>query len=284
MARSDDGNVQITFTIPFEEIDSKRQEVALSMGQTITVPGFRKGKAPLANLLTHIPSDQLLEKTLSQILPKLVSDAITQHKIKPAIYPKFELVKALDNEPWQIRAITCEIPEFELGDYKKAIANIAKSSSIWTPEKGNKQENESKMTRELKEQEVIKALIESVKIDIPKILVEEEVNARLSQLLEKIEKLGLNLDTYLKSIGKTAESLRTEYETQASQTLSLDLILSKIAEKENIKVDEKQVDAAIQVSSADKELSDQLKSPEQRRYVEAILRKRAALDSLTALL
>jgi hypothetical protein len=36
-------------------------------------------------------------------------------------------------------------------------------------------------------------------------LIDEEVNSRLSKLLERIEKLGLTLESYLSSIGKTAQ-------------------------------------------------------------------------------
>jgi len=45
-------------------------------------------------------------------------------------------------------------------------------------------------------------LLRNIKIEIPKLLIEEEVNTRLSQLLERIEKLGLDLEKYLQTIGK----------------------------------------------------------------------------------
>jgi len=285
-AKSDDGTIQITFTIPFDQIKKTREKVAAELGKEMEIPGFRKGKAPLDKILPRIPENTLIEKTLAKILPKLLAEAINKHKIKPAIYPKFELVKAVEGEDWQIRAVTCELPEIKLGDYKKTIAGTLRAKSIWTPAsaKAAGDKPDKKISKEEKEQEIIKALLETTKITIPKILLDEEVNHRLSSLLARLEKLGLTLETYLASIGKTAETLRTEYEKQASEALALDLILNKIAEKEKIEIDEKQIEETIKASTADPKLAERLDTPEQRRLIESVLKRRAALDSLSALL
>ena len=44
------------------------------------------------------------------------------------------------------------------------------------------------------------------------------------------------LESYLKSVGKTAEILRAEYEMQAKDAISLELILNAIADDEKIGV------------------------------------------------
>lgn len=287
IARSDDGTIQITFTIPYEVIKKARMGTAEELGREIEVPGFRKGKAPIDKVINHIPQNTLLEKTLSKILPKHFSDAISEHKIKPAIYPKFELVKAQEGEDWQIRGVTCEIPEVNLGDYKKAIAGSSRAKKIWTPGNAKAQKDEKgekEISKQEKEQEVMKILLDNIKVKVPKILVDEEVNSRLSRLLGRIEKLGLTLEGYLASINKTPQSIRGEYEEQARQGLTLDLTLTKIAEQEGIKIDKAQVDSAIKAASADPSLTEKLDTPEQRRVIESILKRRAVLDSLAKLL
>lgn len=292
IARSNDGTIQITFSIPFKEVKAKRQEAALELGKNMEIPGFRKGKAPLDRLISQIPQATLIEKTLGKILPKLIANAISKHKIKPAIYPKFELVKAQEGENWQIRATTCELPRINLGDYKKTIAGSLRAKAIWAPRQargklassGHQPDKKGEPTHEEKEQEVIKTLLETVKIDIPKLLIDEEVNQRLSNLLSRLEKLGLTLENYLASIGKTAESLRQEYEKQARDAINLELILNKIAEEESIKIEEEQIENTIKASSASSELTERLKTPEQRRLIESVLKRRGALDSLVSLL
>lgn len=267
IARGDDGNIQITFDIPFEIIKTNKALILEDLTKNTEVPGFRKGKAPVSEVEKKTSPENLIEKTLAKILPVALGQAITENKIKPAIYPKFELIKAPDSENWQVRAVTCEIPQFELGDYKKLITNNIKKNS----------------STEKKEQEVIKILLESIKIKLPKILIDEEVNSRLSQLLDRIEKLGLNLDNYLASVGKTPQSIRDEYIIQAQNTISLELILQKIAEDQKIKIEEKQIDEIIKVSGADPKAAEKLNTPEQRLFIASILRKKAALESLTTL-
>lgn len=139
------------------------------------------------------------------------------------------------------------------------------------------------MRQEEKEQIAIKTLLETIKINIPKVLIEEEVNARLSSLLERIEKLGLSLDTYLSSIGKTPEGIRGEYEQSAKDALSLELLLNKVADSEGLKVEEKEIDGAIAASGADPKVAERLNTPEQRRLIRSVLLRKAALDSLTSL-
>mgnify|MGYP002623320080 CR=1 FL=1 len=285
VAKEKDGSIQITFTIPFKDIESARKEAAEELGKNVEVPGFRKGKAPLKKLIEHIPDNALIEHTLSRILPGLVGEAIKEHNLKLAIYPRFELIRATEGDDWQVRALSAEIPEIDLGNYKKEIAGAARAEGIWTPDKAGKTEKDKEPSSEEKEQAAINALLKSVKLDVPKVLIDEEVNSRVSQLLSRLEKLGLDLESYLSSLGKTAETLRKEYEAQASEAIKLDLALNKIAEEEKIEVDEKEVKEALDARHAGHDHPENHEhSPEEKRMVTSILRRRAALDSLVALI
>lgn len=283
IAREEDGNVQITFSIPFAIVKTAQDETIAEMAKDIEVPGFRKGMAPLNKVVEKIPQNTLIEHSLSHLLPKALAEVITNNKLKIAIYPKFELISAEPGKDWQIKAVTCELPEFSLGDYKKTIQGEMRSKSIIVPGK-DKPEDLTK-TREEKESMVIKALVENVKITIPKILIEEEVASRLSNLLSRVEKLGLAIEGYLSSIGKTVETLRAEYELQAKDAIALDLILTKVAMEENLKVSEAEVDAALNMSTAttSPKVEDKEGIESRKRMIESILKRRQALDFLISL-
>lgn len=265
IARQDDGGVQITFTIPYDEIKKAQAETVEEMAKDIEVKGFRKGKAPLEKVKEKIPQATLIEHSLSHILPKALGEAIKENDLKLAIYPKYELLKAEEGKDWEIVAKTCELPEVNLGDYKTVVGGEIRAASL-----------KKELAREEKEQVALKAVLTGIKIIIPRILIDEEVNSRLSSLLSRIEKLGLALETYLPSIGKTPDSLRVEYETQANEALALDLILSKIAETENLTVTEAEVNEALKTAS-DSDIESQ------KRIVESVLKKRRALEFLTSL-
>lgn len=280
IAREGNGNVQITFTIPFAAIKKAQDDTIAEMAKDMEIPGFRKGNAPLAKVTEKIPQQHLVEHSLGHLLPQALSDAIEKHKLKIAIYPKFELISAKDGEAWQIKGVTCELPEFELGDYKKAVQGSIAAKNLWTPDKGQP-EKQAKPTREEMESIVIGALLENIKIEIPQILIEDESDSRLSNLLARLEKLGLALESYLASINKRAEDLRAEYASQARSAISLDLILNKIAQTEKIEVTEKEIDEAMSISNATKSPKE---DPESRkRLLESILKRRKALDFLVQL-
>lgn len=283
ITRKDDGAIVITYKIPFKEIKEKRDKVAEELGKDVEVPGFRKGKAPANKVVDQIPEHTLIEQTLGRILPQMVGKTIKNEDIKPAMYPKFDLVSAEEGEDWVVRATTCEMPKVELGDYKKKIKGTARAKSLWTPDKGSDKDKKGPSQQE-KEQAAIQALIEAVDIKIPEVLIRQEVDVRLSRLLDRIQNLGLSLESYLSSIGKNAEELRGEYSNQAKDAITLELALEKIAQEEGVKIEKEDVDKMIEASSGDKELSKKLDTPQQRQQIEAVLRKRAALQKITSYL
>lgn len=255
LAREDNGNVQITFTIPSEIVKKAQEEALEHLGADIEISGFRKGKAPIEKVKEKISQSKLIEHSLGHLLPEALGEAMKEHKLRLAMYPKYEVTKAEEGKDWEVKALSCELPEVKLGDYKKLLEKVEKKEDI-----------------------ILKTLLENIKITIPSILVEEEANSRLSQLLERIEKLGLALENYLTSVGKKAEDLRAEYAKQASDAISIDLILNAIALDLKIKITKEEIEDAIKKTGATGEI------PEDRRLlVESILMRRSALDSLLKL-
>ncbi|QQG41349.1 MAG: hypothetical protein HYV90_04275 [Candidatus Woesebacteria bacterium] len=273
IARENGGNIQITFTIPFDLVKRAQEETIAEMAKDIEIPGFRKGMAPLAKVAEKIPQNRIIEHALGHLLPPALAESVEKNNLKLAIYPKFELISGKENEPWQIMGLTCELPEVTLGDYKKFVQGALRASSIITGPASAK----ATAGREEKEGVVIKALIDNVKIEIPQILIEEEADSRLSSLLSRLEKLGLALEGYLASMKKKPEDLRAEYAVQAKQAIAIDLILSKIAVDQNMKIEPKEIDEAIKISGS----SDT--SDERKRLIESILKRRKALDFLISL-
>ena len=175
-----------------------------------------------------------------------------------------------ESKGWQFTALTCELPEIKLNGYKEAIQKITAKSKIIIPGKDSKE-------TEVKFEEIVGALLESVSVKIPKILIDNEVERLLSSLLDDIKKLGLTLDQYLASSGRTAATLRAEYEKKAENDIKLEFALQKIAEVEKITVDEKEIEEAIQKTKSEQEK----KHLEQNRYLLAsILRQQKTLDFL----
>lgn len=266
IAKGNDLNIQITYTIPADAIAEIRIHVLKEIAQDTTVPGFRKGMAPVSKVEEKIDPNKLTEHILSHLLPHAFADSVEEHHLKPAIYPKFEAVKIEDGKDWEIRAITCELPEVKLGDYKKKVAGELRASKIVTSPTDDKDGKGTKVS----DDQVINALLKNVKIEIPKILIDEEVNGRLSQLLARIEKLGLTLEGYLASIKENSDSLREKYTQQSNDAIALELTLNQIASEEKIEATDAEVNEFIKSTGSDgskveKDQIDTLKRVIQRR-------------------
>lgn len=270
IAREENGNIQLTYIIPNELVKLTKSEVISEMAKDIQVPGFRKGNAPLSKVEERIDKSKLTEHILSHILPNAFSESIKDHKFNPALYPKFEALKIEDESDWEIRAITCEIPEVKLDDYQKKIANELRALKIVVPGKEEKK---------ISDDQIIDALLKSVSVDIPKILVEEEVNGRLSQLLSRIEKLGLTLEGYLSSIKESVESLRQKYETQAKEAITIELTLNKIAMDEKLDVNDSEVNEFIKSTGSDPATVDK----NQIETLKRVVMRRKALEKVASL-
>jgi len=113
-------------------------------------------------------------------------------------------------------------------------------------------------------------------------LIDDEVNRALSHLINQTNSLGLTIDQYLASINKTSEQIRAEYEAKVSDQLKLQFALDEIAEQENIRIEDEEVDDLIK-ATADETLRQNLDKPIQREYLRGILRRKKILDFLAKL-
>lgn len=259
--------IKLTITIPWSEIKAIYKKILQKKAGEVEISGFRKGKAPLPVAKKRIGKDVLFRETLQEILPEAYTRAVKEHKLRPIIQPRIQVVTMEEEKDWQFEATTCEKPKISLGNYREEVKSALKGVKIWVPGKEEKEEKKPEGERLKK---LFETLLKTAKIELPQILVEEEVNRLLSGLLEQINKLGLTLDAYLNSIKKTVEQLRKEYQERAERVLKLEFILETIADDLKIQVDEKEIDQMIKKTGP----------AVNKYYLASILRRQKTIDKL----
>jgi trigger factor len=109
-------NCQIALNIEAEasELDKSLDEAYHHLVNKVSIPGFRKGKAPRAVLVQHVGKKNLLEEALEHLIPQLYKQAIESQELDPIAGPEIEIIQT---EPVVFKAIVPLKPEVKLGDY-----------------------------------------------------------------------------------------------------------------------------------------------------------------------
>ncbi len=110
------GNCQTALTIEAEdsELNKSLDEAYHHLVKEVSVPGFRKGKAPRDILVQHIGKQNLLDDALEHLIPQLYKQAIESQQITPIAQPQIEIAQT---EPVIFKAVVSLEPEVKLGDY-----------------------------------------------------------------------------------------------------------------------------------------------------------------------
>ena len=85
-------------------------------------------------------------------------------------------------------------------------------------------------------QELINKIVEDSKLNLPEVLVTNEVNAMKQQFLSQLEQSGLTKEQYKEITGNDENSFETEYRKDAETRLRQELVLNAIARKEHLTI------------------------------------------------
>jgi trigger factor len=278
--------VEVTVDVPRQDIASEEEAAFQRIRKVTTVQGFRQGKVPSDIARKHVKKESVIQEMVRSLLPRIYEEIVKKENLKPIVSPRVELIKAKEGEDWQFKITVAEKPEVDLGNYKeevkkaKAESASRRKADIWVPGQKEKPEESKEVQDQKVLNEVLEVLLKTAKVEIPDLLVEEEVNRRLTALVDDIQKIGLTTDAYLKTKGLTMEELKERYRKEIADTYKLELILGEIAEKEGIKIEKEDLDKLFANIKEEKEK----KAAEENAYFYAsVLRKQKTLDYLLGL-
>lgn len=119
--RTDKSPTEVTLDISANSTELKtiKDRVVKRLSQGVSVPGFRKGKAPQAVIEKNIDPQRLSTEFLDDALNQMYSDAINQEKLRPASQPEVDLKKFVPYDTLEITVRISVIGPIRLGDYKK---------------------------------------------------------------------------------------------------------------------------------------------------------------------
>jgi trigger factor len=126
-----------------------------------------------------------------------------------------------------------DVSEFEtLAEFKADV----KSKLLETAKNNAKSETENN---------VISAVVEKSKMDIPECMVESQIDYHIKRFEYQLMYQGMKMDDYLQYTGTKIEDIKEQYKEQSQKTVETQLVLEAVMKAEDIKATDKEINAEL---------------------------------------
>jgi trigger factor len=160
----------------------------------------------------------------------------------PEKYHKKELAGKLAKFKVTMRLVQeRQVPEIN-DDFAKSLGEIENLEALKKNiQKGMKEEKEHKHKEE-KRTKMLEKIVDCVEVELPEIMIKEEVQKMMLEFEQQIQSMGMNLDQYLGQLKKNKKDLEKDWEPQAEKRVKSALALKEIVKMEEISIDAKEVE------------------------------------------
>ena len=119
---------EITIELGEEDLLPFQEQAVTQLGENVSIPGYRPGKAP-TNLLRNKISDLKIDEraailAIEQKYPQIIKD----NNLKAIGYPDITITKIIPHQTVEMTIITSILPIVELPDYKDIAMNFPKKN------------------------------------------------------------------------------------------------------------------------------------------------------------
>ncbi len=92
---------------------------------------------------------------------------------------------------------------------------------------------------------VVEKAAENAEIDLPAIMIDNEVDRMMQEFEQRLQMQGMNLELYFQFSGQDESALREQMKEEAEKRVRMNLTLEAIAKAENIEVSPEEMDAEL---------------------------------------
>ena len=188
-------------------------------------------------------SGQFIPGFEEQIVGHNVGDAFDVDVTFPEEYQAEELAgKAATFKVTLHEIKTKEMPVID-DEFAKDVSEFDTLDALKEDIKAKALERKTKSADEDVENQLIAAVVEGMKAEIPEAMIENRSNESVREFDYRLRSQGMDLDTYLKYTGTTVEEFKKTFRPQSEQQVKMRLALEKIVEVEALSATEEEVAA-----------------------------------------
>ena len=169
-----------------------------------------------------------------------------------------------------------ELPEIN-DEFAKDVSEFDTIKELKDDVKAKLEEENAKRAKYEMEEEAIKAIVDETEIDIPEVMVHNEIHEYIHEMESRLAYQGLKLEQYLQMMGQSIEDLEEDYKEKATSNIKTKLTLEAISKAENIEITDEDVnnkllDVAKQYGRQDAEDFVKKATPQLREYAKEELK------------
>lgn len=116
--RLDNNKVALTIEVDAAKVDAALERAYRKIAQQVSIPGFRKGKAPRRIIEARLGKEALYDEALEELIPEAYREALEQEQLDAIEQPHLSDIEIEEGKPLRFRAEVAVAPEVQLGEYK----------------------------------------------------------------------------------------------------------------------------------------------------------------------
>ena len=115
--KKENSTIELVIQVGADEFNAAIDKVYNRQRKNITLPGFRKGKAPRKMVEAMYGAEVFYEDAIEEAYPAAYSAALEEAGIEPVAYPKLE-IQEVGKDGFTFKAVVTVKPEVKVKDYK----------------------------------------------------------------------------------------------------------------------------------------------------------------------
>lgn len=176
---------------------------------------------------------------------QLVGMKIDEEKEIDVTFPEEYFSKELAGKPAKFKVKVNEIKVKELpeldDEFAKDVSEFDTLEELKADLKEHIQEENERKAKYEEEEEAIQAVLAKTEVEIPKVMIDNEIDGYIHDFESRLSYQGLSLDMYLDMMGKNLADVRKEYEEKATTNVRTRLVLEEIFKIEKLEVTDEDI-------------------------------------------
>lgn len=219
-------------------------------GDTVTIDfegfkdgeAFEGGKAEKYNLV--LGSNSFIPGFEDQ----LIGTKAEEEKEVNVTFPEDYHVKELAGAPVVFKVKVHEVKTKVLPELDDEFAKDVNAQGVETIEqlkehiKNNITDDKTRAAEDKAVNDLMTKVVDGVKVDIPQAMIDDETNSLINDFAMRLQQQGMSLDQFLKMTNQSMDVIKEQFAKDAENKVKFRLVLEAIANKEDLKVEDGDVD------------------------------------------